>query len=589
MNLIDSSFLCIDLGSSAVRGMGIRITSAKISKSAIASIESSDTTFALRQVIDELEEKLGSHFDSAFVTGNFGHKNYSLKPESVNWNTEHRISELDVLKLAENAARSIEGSPLHVIPLRYDTPSMRNLATPIGQIDTSLSAVFGILTASPEILQDITTALRSAHLQVRGFFDPMFLLGESLRDESENTIIIDFGASRTGISLWTARGPIKISMIPIGGKDFTRIIAENFNLPFAMAERIKKNCASVIPTEIDRFAPADSRYDFSRSDVNEIFMPMFSEIMDLIESEITQSIEKYAPTKIIVTGGGGAINGLGEYLQSRFKIDTEITSPDSAVQSCANYIWRNQASAVKAYLVRKSKMDSMIPKLFSVFHKRKRHVKSFIPIMPSTLAFDMTNQKTFDLFTSGGISMIHVDIMDGFYVGGIAGSIDELKQIRSRTNAHLHVHLMTESPIVWSERAVIAGADTIIVSTGTYGVRSALRKIKEMGKRCGIALHPETSVGILKPIIKEIDEILVMAVIPGKSGQEFIMDTVSKIRAPANTRKKYDLKFKISVDGGINPEIAKMCWDAGADFLISGAFLASSADFPVAVQSLINK
>ena len=59
------------------------------------------------------------------------------------------------------------------------------------------------------------------------------------------------------------------------------------------------------------------------------------------------------------------------------------------------------------------------------------------------------------------VDYIHVDIMDGFYVDRVVGSIDELKTIRARTNAFLHVHLMTESPVVWADDAIAAGADTL--------------------------------------------------------------------------------------------------------------------------------
>jgi ribulose-phosphate 3-epimerase len=146
---------------------------------------------------------------------------------------------------------------------------------------------------------------------------------------------------------------------------------------------------------------------------------------------------------------------------------------------------------------------------------------------------------------------------------------------------------MTESPVAWANAAAAAGADTIIVSTNTAGVRAALRRIHELGKRNGIALNPESSVDILKPVLKEIDEILIMSVKPGAGGQEFDDSVLNKISVLANTRKRYGLKFKISVDGGINPQTAKMCWDAGADFLASGSYLAKAADFPMAVQSLL--
>ena len=209
--------------------------------------------------------------------------------------------------------------------------------------------------------------------------------------------------------------------------------------------------------------------------------------------------------------------------------------------------------------------------------------------MPSTLCFNMHDVTTYTLFASAGISMIHVDIMDGFYVDRIAGGIKELTEIRANTKSHLHVHLMTESPSVWAADAINAGADTVIISTNTSGVREAISIVKSAGKRCGIALNPDSNIEILKPVLQQIDEIMVMAVQPGAAGQEFDEHILQKIRILNYTRKKHGLKYLISVDGGINPDTAKLCWDAGADLLVSGSYLAKAPDFPLAVESLLNR
>ena len=139
------------------------------------------------------------------------------------------------------------------------------------------------------------------------------------------------------------------------------------------------------------------------------------------------------------------------------------------------------------------------------------------------------------------------------------------------------------------EPIIAAGADTVIVSTNTSGVRNAVRNIRAAGRRVGIALNPESSVTILKDILREIDEVMVMSVTPGASGQQFIPGALHKISVLNATRKKFKLNFKISVDGGINDKTAALCWNAGADMLVCGSYLAHAHDFPLAVQSLLKK
>ena len=93
MNLFDSSFLCLDIGTSGVRGIAHRIKNAHIDKSAIYTVNSFDTIFALKSVIDELEKQLGLHFDSAYITGNFGESSFDMIPSFKDWGSEHKITE----------------------------------------------------------------------------------------------------------------------------------------------------------------------------------------------------------------------------------------------------------------------------------------------------------------------------------------------------------------------------------------------------------------------------------------------------------------------------------------------------------------
>jgi ribulose-phosphate 3-epimerase len=79
------------------------------------------------------------------------------------------------------------------------------------------------------------------------------------------------------------------------------------------------------------------------------------------------------------------------------------------------------------------------------------------------------------------------------------------------------------------------------------------------------------------------------SVAPGASGQSFLPGTPKRIKTLANTRAKYGFNYRISVDGGINPDTAQLCWAAGADWLVSGSFLHDAPDFADAVAKLLPK
>ena len=589
MNLFDSSFLCLDVGTYGVRGIAHRVRSARIDKSAFFAMDSYDTVFAIKSVVDELEKQIGTHFDSAYVTGNFGVSKYEMCAKSTVWGGEHKISPTDVRNQIAQIVPADGFFPMHIVPLRYDAPQARNMVTPIGHVDRQLISAFGVVFYSRDGVDAVFEHLRGAHIQADALFDPQFVQNAIYRAEKQTTLFIDFGAQFTGASIWTDRGPVWHTKIQRGGTDITNAIVEKLNIDFDSADRIKRAVASLVPKEMDRFAPADRAYDFSRGDVNDVVLPILVDIIGQLKDQCLPSFTKYRPTKIILTGGGAEIEGLRDFIENAFAVMTEVLPVDATVRALSDYVWRGQGAQRQRYIARHDQWVRRTNWIGKIFRKKQKKVQKFVPIMPSSLCFDMQRAETYSMFRAGGISMIHVDIMDGFYVDRIAGGIDELKNIRARTNAHLHVHLMTESPVVWAADAIAAGANTVILSTNTSGLKTAVRNVRAAGRRVGVALHPDSNVSLLKPILREIDEVMVMAVAPGAAGQAFDPAALHKISVLAGTRKKYGLQFTISVDGGINESTAQLCWDAGADLLVSGSYLARAADFPLAVQSLMKK
>ena len=590
MNMIDSAFLCLDIGTCGVRGIAHRIRNATIDNSKYYSVDDFDTVFALKSVIDELEHQIGMHFDTAYITGNFGPSFFKMSPQNTVWANDHKITPADIKSQITKIDVPDGFYPMHIIPLRYDTPKIRNMLSPIGHTDRQLVSAYSALFFDNEYMNKILELLRHAHIQPIGFYAPHFLEHASFTSIKEPVMFIDLGAENTTVSIWTPRGLVWYDAPAIGGNDLTNTIATNLAISFTEAERIKRNVANLQSNDMARFSPADSAYAFSCADVNDIVIPFYTDLISQIKSSVSPQIGKYAPTQIIITGGGTNINGITDMLSQSFDMPITVGGPDTLVRALANYIWRTQEPHRQKYIARLARMQRFTDKICKIFHGRKRNQKQkIIPIMPSTLCFDMGSSETYTMFKSAGINAIHVDIMDGLYVDRIAGGIEELRRIRASWGGHLHVHLMTEAPTEWARSAIDAGANTIILSTNTAGLRSAVQIVRHAGRRVGIALNPDTPVSLLKTILRDLDEVMVMAVHPGAAGQKFDVDVVKKISVLATARKKYGLKFIISVDGGINDETAKLCWNAGADVLVSGSYLKNAPDFPLAVQALLKK
>lgn len=592
MNLLNSSFLCLDIGTHGVRGFAHCVRNARIIQSATHFVKNTNTIYALKCVIDELEQQLQTHFTSAFVTGNFGDAEFKTISDTLYWDNEHKITEQDLRSQISKITPPENFYAMHIIPVFYATPTLRNIHnTPIGQIGTQLKSIFSVIFYEQDKTKYISDIMRRSHIQAAGFFDPTFLHNAVYRRGKEKVLFLDLGAEYTTVSICTERGPLYFNKIKFGQNDITNAIASGLEISHTDADILKISVANALPNEMDRFTPADSseRFaKFSRADINEIFVPQLTELINLVYSESKKYIEQYAPTKLVLTGGGTAIENINVFLERAFQMPVDNQTESATVNALSEYIWDSNLPERNAYIQKQMKIQKTISKITKLFHRKKTvKKKKFVPIMPSTLCFNMNDMTTYSLFASGGISMIHVDIMDGFYVDKIAGSIRELANIRTNTNAHLHVHLMTESPSVWACDAINAGADTVIISTNTAGVKDAINVIKSAGKRCGIAINPDSNIEIIVQILKDIDEVMVMGVKPGAAGQTFDDSALQKIKMLNYTRKRHGLRYLISVDGGINPQTAKLCWDAGADLLVSGSYLAKAPDFPLAVQSLL--
>ena len=593
MKLSNSSFLCLDIGTYGVRGFAHCVKNAKIVHSAMHFVKNSNTLFALKSVIDELEQELNTHFSSAFITGNFGEMDFKTFSDTIMWRDEHKISDLDLKHQIAKIPRPQNFYAMHIIPVFYGTSHIKNINnSPIGHIDTELKSIFSTISYEEDRTRYISDILRRAHIQSGGFFDPSFLQSFIYKKQKEKILFLDLGHEFTTVSIWTVRGPLYMNKLRFGQQDITKAISAELNIDINDADILKISVASATPNEMDRFTPTDSSEkfaSFSRADINDIFIPKLTELINTIYQESEKYINQYKPEKIILTGGGASINNINIFIERIFNLPVENLEDSATVNALSEYIWASHLPERNAYIQKQIKIQNFFNKFVKLFQRKKRIKKyKFIPIMPSTLCFNMDDMTTYTMFASAGISMIHVDIMDGFYVDKIAGGIKELENIRTNTKSHLHVHLMTESPSIWARDVINAGADTVIISTNTSGVREAINIVKSAGKRCGIALNHDSNIEILKPILTQIDEVMVMAVKPGAAGQTFDERAIQKIKILDFTRKKHGLKYLISVDGGINPDTAKLCWNAGADLLVSGSYLAKAADFRLAVQSLLN-
>ena len=195
-----------------------------------------------------------------------------------------------------------------------------------------------------------------------------------------------------------------------------------------------------------------------------------------------------------------------------------------------------------------------------------------IQISPSILSADFSQLgNEIKRLEEGGADMIHVDVMDGHFVPNLTIGPPVIKALRNYTKLPFDVHLMIKPVHKYIKNYAEAGADIITIHPeATDSLKNSIKHIKELGKKVGISLNPETTTNIVKEFLTEIDLILIMSVHPGFGGQKFIPETVSKIKELKNIKLKENLEFDIEVDGGIDFNNSKLVVEAGANILVSG-------------------
>ncbi len=209
-------------------------------------------------------------------------------------------------------------------------------------------------------------------------------------------------------------------------------------------------------------------------------------------------------------------------------------------------------------------------------------------IAPSLLSADFVRlADEVAAVTAAGADLLHLDVMDGRFVPNITIGPPVVEAVKGCAKIPLDVHLMIVEPEKYIEEFAKAGADVITVhAEATPHLQRAVARIRELGKKAGVALNPSTSLSAVEWVLTDVDMVLLMTVNPGFGGQRFLPAMPGKIELLRTQIRRLGIPVDIEVDGGIKAGNVGEVVRAGANVIVSGSGIFRTKDYAKTIAGM---
>ncbi|MBQ9280204.1 MAG: ribulose-phosphate 3-epimerase [Clostridia bacterium] len=205
-----------------------------------------------------------------------------------------------------------------------------------------------------------------------------------------------------------------------------------------------------------------------------------------------------------------------------------------------------------------------------------------VRVAPSILSVDRDEMDSaVQIVSASGADFIHIDVMDGKFVSNTTDGVFMFKSAYMNSVLPLDVHLMVENPRIVIEDYLQASSITFHIESvsSIHEAKEIIDFLHEHNIRAGVAIKPDTDIGVIKELLSSVDQVIVMTVEPGYGGQKLMPECLEKVKEIRNLEPN----LEIEVDGGVNLENAAMVRESGASIIVVGTAFFQSKDKSEAV------
>ncbi|MDP2744417.1 MAG: cell division protein FtsA [Dehalococcoidia bacterium] len=319
-----------------ILGVGI-VPSEGLHKGVVADIPRARAS--IKESVRKAEQMAGKRVDSAYV-GVTGRHVESLNNKGiVAINRQDRKVRTEDLRRALEVARAVnipsDRKVLHIIPRGYMLDNQTKVENPVGMHGFRLDVETHLITAAIDSVQNLAKCVRGLGIDIEDLVLEPLASAEAVLEPDEReagVILADIGGGTTDVAVFKDGSIYHTSVIPVAGYQVTRDIALGLNLPFEMAEAMKKKYGSLQPggdgTIDTRGLGETDGHAVSYQDLNQIIRARVEELLRLIVLELPDSAaNRMVPAGLVLTGGSSNLPGMDIVAQELLRMPVRIGIP----------------------------------------------------------------------------------------------------------------------------------------------------------------------------------------------------------------------------------------------------------------------